>query len=110
MLSSIIKIYLAVSCAAEVTSWDSRKARLPLPRSKGGDHQFYAAAVQLKRHDDLCTHAFWSSFTFSKGTDELMPLIHMKVKEESDLLEAWERFWKRNGAVPAEVSVMAVFS
>ena len=93
MLSSVIKISLAVLCAAEVASWDSRNARLPLPRFKGGDHQFYAAAVQLQRHDDRCAHAFWSSFAFSKGTDELIPLIHMKVKE-SDLLVAWERFWK----------------
>lgn len=86
-----------------------RNARLPPPRFKGGDRQFYAAAVQLKRHDGLCAHAFRSSFAFSKGTDELISLIHMKVKE-SDLLVAWERFWKQNGVVPAEVPVVAGFS
>lgn len=50
---------------------------------------------------------YGSSFAFCKGTDELIPLIHMKVKEESDLLVARERFWKQNGV---EVSVVAGFS
>lgn len=109
MLSSVIKDSLTVSWAAEVASWDSRNARLLLPRFKGGDRQFYAAAVQLKRHGDLCVSVFWSGFAFSKGTDELIPLIHVKVKE-SDLLVAWECFWKQNGVVPAEVPVVAGFS
>lgn len=83
-----------------------RNSRLPLPRFRGGDHQLYAAAVQLERHDDPCAHAFQSSFAFS----ELIPLIHMKVKKEGDLLVAWECFWKRKGAVSAEVSLVAGFS
>lgn len=54
---------------------------IPLSRFRGGDHQRYPAAVQLKRHDCACPHAFQSSFTFSKGTDELISLILVKVKE-----------------------------
>jgi len=43
MLNSVIKISLAVSCAAEVASWDSPNARLPLPVFEGGDAQFSTA-------------------------------------------------------------------
>lgn len=92
MLSSVIKISLAVSCAAESPAGTPVMPG-SLPSFKGRDHQFYAAAVQLKRHNGLCAHTFWYSFAFSKGTDELVPLIHMKVKE-TDLLVAWECFWK----------------
>lgn len=89
-----------------VSSWDSCNTRLFLPSFKGRDQQFYVAAVQLKRHNGLCAHAFQSSFAFSKGAGELLHLIHVKVKE-GNLLVAWECFWKQNGTVP---TVMADLS
>lgn len=67
--------------------------RLPLPRFRGGDHQCYTAAVQLKGHDHTCPHAFQYSFTFSEGTEELISLILVKIME-NDLPVSWECFWK----------------
>lgn len=84
-------------------------AGLPLARFRGGDHRCYTAAVQLKRHNYTCPHAFQYRFTFSEETDELMSVILVKVKE-NDLPVPWEYFWKLNRAVASEVSVVAGFS
>lgn len=86
---SVIKISLAVSCAAEVASWDSVTPGSHFPEEEE-TISVSLLLYKLKRHDHMCPHAFQSSFTFSQRTNELVSLILMRVKGNA----SWECFWK----------------